>query len=197
MANNNIIIAKRPEKKDCFEFKNANSIPKELRKNVQPIGEKEFECLCIDGKENTPVKQTGKVGRVIAFEEDTDNITKTGWNCWILGKDYVEERLEKVDGEYFAKPVPTVAAPCTDVLPEFTNGMDIIQEEDGSFSFDPGWGDGTILNAKPGKGVWIYYGENKETGKPDVNFCQFGTNSSANYIVLMEDGSSIPLDDLA
>lgn len=190
----NIIIAKKPQRKDCFDT--SKGVPEFLSKNVKIEGEV-ATCLCIDGKDNTPVVQTGKVGCIIAYEPDTDNVTGTNWNCWILGEDYVQERLDLIDGEYFAKPVPTVAAICTDELPDFTKGMQIIREDDGTFSFDPGWGDGTILNAKPGKGIWILYGVRKDGVTPDVNFCQFGTKSSANYIVLMDDGSRIPLDEFA
>ena len=190
----NIFIAKVPGKKDCFDT--SKGVPEFLTKNVH-IMETKVTCWCIDGKDNTPVKQTGEVGCVIAYEPDEKNITGTGWNCWILGEDYIQERLELVNGVYYTKPVPTLAALCTEELPDFTKGMEIIREDDGSFSFDPGWGDGTILNAKPYEGVWIYYGVRKDGVTPDVNYCKFGTKSSANYIVILDDGSRIPLDDLA
>ena len=189
----NITIAKIPGKKDCFN--SALGIPEFLRSNIT-VSDGIVSGSCIDGKDNTAAKWSAPVGAIIAFEEDKDNVTGTGWNCWKLGEDYVAEKLDLIDGVYYAKAVPLTAAVVSDTLPEFTEGMTIVREDDGSFSFDPGWGDGTILNAVPGKGVWIRYGTKKD-GTPDVNYCQFGTKSSANYVILCEDGSRVPLDTLA
>lgn len=190
---NEIIIAKIPGKKDCFD--SSLGIPEFLTTNIS-ISDGIVSGSCIDGKSKTPVEWTAPVGAIIAYEVDEDNVTKTGWNCWKLGEDYVEEKLDLIDGEYYAKPVPLRAQVVSSELPAFTEGMEIIFEDDGSFSFDPGWGDGTMLNAVPGEGVWICYGSKKD-GSPDVNYCKFGTKSSANYVILSEDGSRTPLDSLA
>lgn len=187
---NNIIIAKIPGKKDCFD--SAISIPEFLRSNVT-VSDGTVSGFCIDGKDNTAAKWSAPVGAIIAYEVDKDNVTGTGWNCWCLDEAYVAEKLDLIDGVYYAKAVPLTAAIVTDTLPAFTEGAGIVREDDGSFSFDPGWGK---LNAVPGKGVWIHYGTKKD-GTPDINYCQFGTKSSANYVILCEDGSRVPLDTLA
>ena len=187
---NEINIAKIPGKKDCFD--SSLGIPEFLATNIS-ISDGIVSCSCIDGKSKTPVKWSAPVGAIIAYEVDEDNVTKTGWNCWKLEEAYVAEKLDLIEGEYYAKAIPLRAQVVSDELPAFTEGMAIIHEDDGSFSFDPGWGDGTMLNAVPGEGVWIYYGLKKD-GSPDVNYCKFGTKSSANYIILP---SRIPLDSLA
>lgn len=187
-----IIICKIPGKKDCFD--SSLGIPEFLVANIT-VCEGIVSGLCIDGKSGTPVSWTAPVGAIIAYEVDEGNITETGWNCWVLDTEYVAEKLDLIDGVYYAKPVPLRAQVVSSELPAFTEGMEIIKEDDGSFSFDPGWGDGTMLNAVPGQGVWIFYGLKKD-GSPDVNYCKFGTKSSANYVILTE-GSCIPLDSLA
>ena len=193
MRKNEITIAKKTKKANCFD--SSKGIPEFLTANVKYEGENSISCICIDGKDNTPVKRIVELGAIIAFEEDTKNITKTGWNCWVYETSYIENNLELIDGEYYARAVPLRAAIVSEELPEFTTGMKITAEDDGSFTFDPGWGDGTMLNAVPSKGVWIYYGTKKD-GTPDVNYCQFGTKSSANYVIIGEDGSKTPLDAL-
>ena len=82
----------------CF---NSDTIPYFVSRNVKKEGE-EVTCITIQG--NKPVKQTGKVGQIIAYERDALNITGTGWNCWLLSEDYAKEHLEFKNGVYYFKP---------------------------------------------------------------------------------------------